>query len=249
MLRRSSLFHFKHGDHTCVLYRSEDALMDVLTPYVAEGLRNGERCFCVQKPQIGKRLLSELRALAFNVDDLQQTGALEIHRYEEVYFCNGTFQPRVMMDMLMRSLNEALQKGFSGFRTAGDLSWAVNGRYDCTPLIHYEGLVNGYYPGRPVVGLCQYDTTAFSPRMLESVIANHGLCVTDLPSSRDRYSCVSLRHGNFWYDVVAEKLSITPSYYYVAQRRKPAEIVGWGVSSDFDRACAEAEEILRCADN
>jgi hypothetical protein len=46
MLRNFPLFHFKHGDHICVFYQSEDALMEVLTPFIAEGLRNGECCFC-----------------------------------------------------------------------------------------------------------------------------------------------------------------------------------------------------------
>lgn len=35
MLRHSPLFHFKPGDHACVFYRSEDSLLDVLTPHVA----------------------------------------------------------------------------------------------------------------------------------------------------------------------------------------------------------------------
>ena len=38
MFRLSPLFQFRHGDHLCVFYRSEDALLEVLTPYVAEGI-------------------------------------------------------------------------------------------------------------------------------------------------------------------------------------------------------------------
>lgn len=232
-----------------MFYPSEDSLLDVLTPHVAEGLRRGERCFCVQKPHIARRLLSELRFLSFNTDEVQRSGALEIHSDEKAYLTGGKFQPRAMLDMLMRSLNGALQQGFPGFRTAGDLSWAIEGRNECAQLLDYEGLVNAYYPGRPVVGLCQYDTNAFAPRMLDSVVAKHGLCVTDSLLSSPNYSCISIRNGNFWHDVVADKLSVAPNFYYVAQRRKPAGIVGWGVAPDFDRACAEVEGIVRSADN
>ena len=35
MVRNVPLFQFKHGDHICVFYQSADALMEVLTPYVA----------------------------------------------------------------------------------------------------------------------------------------------------------------------------------------------------------------------
>jgi hypothetical protein len=35
--------------------------MEVLTPYIAEGLRKGECCFCVQKSSTAKRLFDDLR--------------------------------------------------------------------------------------------------------------------------------------------------------------------------------------------
>jgi len=61
MLRNFPLFQFRHGDHICVFYQSEIALMEVLTPYIAEGLRKGECCFCVQKSSTAKRLFDNLR--------------------------------------------------------------------------------------------------------------------------------------------------------------------------------------------
>jgi hypothetical protein len=197
MLGHSSLFQFRHGDHTCVFYRSEDALMEVLTPYVAEGLRRGELCFCVQKPHICTRLLSDLRLLGFDTADFVARGALDVRSEDEVYLPNGRFDPRNMMDMAMQSLSEALDRGFPALRGAGDLSWAVKGRNECEPLLEYEGIVNGYHPGRPLIGLCQYDANAFSPRMLDSVVRAHGLCVSDLLPSSPNYSRVSTHSGNF----------------------------------------------------
>jgi len=35
-----SLFQFKHGDHTCVFYSAITSLLEILTPYIVEGLRN-----------------------------------------------------------------------------------------------------------------------------------------------------------------------------------------------------------------
>ena len=146
MFRHPSLFRFTHGDHACVFYRSENALMEVLTPYVAEGLRLGERCFCIEKPDIRTRLLSDLRSLGFDTDDLMRRGALEIRSSDEVYVPNFKFDPGAMIDMAMGLLNDALDRGFSAFRGAGDLSWAIEGRDDCKPLLQYEDLVNAYHP-------------------------------------------------------------------------------------------------------
>ena len=87
----------------------------------------GERCFGAQKPNILKRLYYELRFRGIDVDRELKRGSLEFHTEEEVYFSKGIFEPAVMMEMLLQSINDSAEKGFSGFRTAGDLSWAVRG--------------------------------------------------------------------------------------------------------------------------
>jgi hypothetical protein len=248
MPRHSPLFQFRHGDHSCIFYHSGNALMEVLTPYIAEGLRRGERCF-VQKPHISTRLLSDLHCVGFDTTDLVLRGVLEVHSENEVYVQNGRFDPGAMMDMLMRSLNEALRRGFTAFRTAGNLSWALEGRNVSDRLLEYEGLVNGYYPGRPAIGLCQYDTNAFSPPVIESVIKAHDLHVSDLLPSSPSYSGISIRSGNYWFDIVADKVKLSPEYHYVVQRRRPSDFVGWGVAPSYDRARAEAERIVRHCDN
>lgn len=249
MPRHSSLFQFEHGDHTCLFYRSEESLMEVLIPYIAEGLRRGEHCFCVQKSHMCTRLLYDLRFLGFDTDDLVARGALDVRSEDEVYVPNGRFDPRAMMDMVMRSLNEALDRGFPALRGAGDLSWAVKGRNECELLLEYEGIVNGYHPGRPLTGLCQYDANAFSPRMLDSVVRAHGLCVSDLLPSSPNYSGVSTHSENFCSDIVADKLAPFPAYYYVVQRGRPYEVVSWGTAPSYNRAHAKVKQIVRHAEN
>jgi hypothetical protein len=93
MLRSSSLFRFKHGDHVCIFHRSEDALMEVLTPHFAEGLRKGERCFGVQISRAIKRLFNELRFLGIEPDDEVARGALILRTDDTGYFRDGKFEP------------------------------------------------------------------------------------------------------------------------------------------------------------
>src|ERR1700733_3649675 len=37
---------FSHGDHVCHFYQSNESLLTMLSPFVADGLKKGERCFC-----------------------------------------------------------------------------------------------------------------------------------------------------------------------------------------------------------
>ncbi len=247
MLQQSLLFRFKNGDHACLFYRTHDALRELLTPYVVEGLRNGERCFCAQKPDTNQRLLDDLRFLGIDADDAVRRGALELHTQDEVYFPQRRFEPSAMMDMLLRSVEDAAARGFTSLRTAGELSWAAHGDDECDHLIGYEQMVDECFPGKRAIGLCLYDMKEFSPATLERVLDTHRIHLSPTkPGSF--HSGISVRNGNFWTEIVADKLVHRPNYYYVVQRRRPSEVLGWGIAPSFDGAHERSEQILREAD-
>ncbi len=94
-------------------------------------------------------------------------GALEIHTEDEVYFTDGRFQPATVMEMLERSIAESLAQGHSGFRTAGEMSWALNrrrpdGRDYCDQLAAYEGPVQGGISGKTGRGHVPIPCTSLS---------------------------------------------------------------------------------------
>jgi len=105
--------------------------LELLIPYFAEGLRTGECCFGVQKSRTIKRLFHDLRFLGVEADDEIRRGTLVMHTDDRGYFTNGKFEPERMMEMLLKTINDCMKRGFSGFRRAGDLSWAARGRQEC----------------------------------------------------------------------------------------------------------------------
>jgi hypothetical protein len=242
MLRQSSLFQFKQGDHACVFYRSEKSLMEVLTPYVADGLRKGERCFGAQKPSTIKQLYYDLRFLGIDVEKEIKRGALEFHIEEEVYFRQGRFEPGIMMDMLVQSIDKAVQLGFTGFRTAGELSWASKGKAECDMVIGYEHLVQKTYPGRAAIGICQYAIDEFPSEVLDSVLEAHRLHLVDREGESNHRS-IEVGYGHCSAEIVADKLVMNPNYYFVVQQRQPREILGWGRAQNFDKATAQVDKI------
>ncbi|MGA8430152.1 MAG: MEDS domain-containing protein [Candidatus Sulfotelmatobacter sp.] len=244
MLRSSPLFQFKHGDHTCVFYRSQSFLQSVLTPYVTEGLRKGERCFCAQKPDVLRKLLYDLRFLGFDTDNEVKRGALELHTQDEVYFPSGSFEPLLLLELLMRSVEDSLKKGFAGFRSAGELAWAAHNDRHCDQLIGYEELVNRCYPGKAATGLCQYAIDDFSPNVLQSVLEHHKMHITD----GDRLSCshtsIDVNYAGYTAEIVADQYLIDPKYYYVIQQKRRSDVLAWGVAPTFEHANANAKQII-----
>ena len=112
----------RHGDHICVFYKSSESLLDFLVTYYAEGVMKGEYCFGAQKPEVREVLLSRLRSVGKEVKAAVDRGAVEILELEKVYFADKSFRPLAMMEMLDRTKENIKSRGFTGLRTAGDMT-------------------------------------------------------------------------------------------------------------------------------
>ena len=240
----NSIFQFRQGDHICVFHHSVDSLMQVLSPYIAEGLRNGERCFCVQQEEVIKRLEFDLRFIGVDMDNAVKSGAIVFRSLEEAYMPDGHFEPLAMMDLLVRSIEESVSKGFSGFRSAGDLSWAVEGRDECRQIIGYEKMVEECFPGKPAIGMCQYPIHSFRQDVLDSVLALHRQQIVDSKAATSHASlCVN--RDQCVTEIVADKFLVNPKYYYVVEKQDHSDILGWGTAPNFDVASLRAEHLAR----
>jgi hypothetical protein len=232
------LFRFKQGDHICVFYEDENALLDFLIPYFEEGLRNGERCFCAQTPNMVERIRKRLTK-----NGAVDLSALELHSTDEVYFSTGAFAPVALMGLLKSSIAEATALGFKGIRMAGEMSFAANGLCECDQLLEYERLVEEAFPSHPVVGVCQYKISSFQPDVLECVLQHHRKSLTDTMLF-SHHSSLAIRRGRYVIDVVADRVNPSNQFYYVAQEHGKKDILGWGVERNFDAAIAQGEYLL-----
>jgi hypothetical protein len=243
-MQTNSLFQFRHGDHLCVFYRSVDSLMQVLSPYIAEGLRNGERCFCVQQDEVVKRLEYDLRFIGVDMDEAVKRGALEFRSVQDAYMPNGHFEPQAMMELLIRSIEDSVERGFTGFRSAGDLSWAVEGRDQCSQIVGYEKMVEECFPCKPAIGMCQYPIESFRPEVLESLLALHRQQIVD-PKVESSMASLCMKSDHCVTEIVTDKFVVNPKYYYVVEKQDHSDILGWGTAPDFDVASLRAETLVR----
>jgi hypothetical protein len=170
---------YNHGDHVCVLYRSEDALQGMLARYVIEGLAKGEQCVCVEPMRVKERLCSDLRSLGIDLEKEIARGSLVFLSEEEVYFRGDEFDPQGLLKQLSESINRSLELGFSGFRISGEISRASSDPMIQERVIDYERRVDDYFADKKAIGFCHYRLDAFSEEMLDSVIDAHGLHVVE----------------------------------------------------------------------
>jgi MEDS: MEthanogen/methylotroph, DcmR Sensory domain len=231
LLPSHPLIQFKRGDHICLFYRDEKMLVQTLAAYLAAGLNKGERCFCAQKLHLIPRIFKALELLGVDADGYVARGALEIHTEDEVYFPAGKFEPQVMMDMLERSIEDAIAAGFTGFRTAGEMSWALKDtrceKGDCCDqLLNYEKLVQAAYPGKPAIGICQYPVNYFPKHIVAMVLDAHRMALEETMADSN-HSTLTIRQGN-----------------YVVQGRGSFDVLSWGVEPTMEQALSCSGSIM-----
>ncbi len=249
MLPNHPLVQFKRGDHICLFYRDEKSLMETLAAYLVAGIRKGERCFCAQKTHMVPKLRDALQSLGLQVEDAIGRGALEIHNEDEVYFPDGEFRPEAMIALLEKSIDEALANGFLGFRTAGEMSWAVerqspNGGNYCDQLVGYEEMVQAAFPAKGAIGICQYPMHRFPAKTLDAVLKAHRLSLEETMISSN-HSTLTLRSDEFLADIVADRMHPASAYHYVIQKCGDPEVLSWGIEPSIENALAVSESILK----
>jgi hypothetical protein len=170
---------FSHGNHFCHLYQNTDSLMKMLSPFVAEGLKKGERCFCVQTPPVRERLCADLLEMGVDVDREIDRGALMFRSQEELYFEPGGFDVKRLLDQLGQLITDSLEAGFSGLRTAGDMSRAFSDPMLQKQIVEYERAVDDFYADKKAIAFCNYRLDGLSPANWAPVIDAHGFHVMD----------------------------------------------------------------------
>lgn len=168
------------GQHICALYETNDEQLKVATEYIAEGLWNGERCLYVAQPREAlERFRSSLAALGIDVVAAETRGALQVVNTQAAHLVDGHFDSERMLAMLNDAVESALDAGFKGLRTCGDMSWLLDTAPGGEQVVEYEGLLNGLFPSVRALGMCQYDRARLPPGLLDCAISTHPSVVID----------------------------------------------------------------------
>src|SRR5215471_2660018 len=136
------------GSHLCVFYETKQELLDLVVPYLTEGIEANEFCFWAKPEGVTpwqiKTAFDELTAKYDHVT-LQVLSAPE-------FYGTGDFQR--IAHFWDKLLNAALAKGFKGLRGCGDMSWL--GANDWEQFCIYEMGCNAGITGKKMKALCTY---------------------------------------------------------------------------------------------
>ncbi len=171
------LSNLKQGDHICLIYENTAEQLEVVVPFIIEGLARGYRCLYVADDRTNEEVLQALAAAGVDSMKERQRGALRLLTTPDIYLRAGEFDPRAIVDFNRQAEHEALRDGFSGLRLAGEMTWALGPEPGCDRLIEYEALLNYWLTNSHSVVLCLYNHSHFDAPCIHDVLRTHPLAM------------------------------------------------------------------------
>jgi hypothetical protein len=171
---------FEQGQHICAVYESLEEQIATAAEYLADGLRAGERVFYAAENEAA---LAEFRSALerFGVDAKAELtrGALIQKVHTEAHLVDGRFDRERMLRLLSAEVESALDDGFAGLRTCGDMSWLLGDPPGAHQVLEYEVFLTQFFKRLHASGMCQYDRRRLPAVLVDAAVAAHPSAIID----------------------------------------------------------------------
>ena len=138
-----------------LFYESREAKRKTLFSYIERGLRDGKAGVYICSEETPEEIRQAMIEFGIDVANFEETGALHVLPYTEMYIRDGAFDLDFVMDTWNKWYNDAIDKGFSGMRATGEMSCFIE--HDLIDdLIDYEHALHTVLD-IPMTAICAYN--------------------------------------------------------------------------------------------
>ncbi len=181
--------HEIHPDchHVCLIYDNEEQRRNIVSDYLAAGLKQGElvRYFTDTTP--AQDLRAWLRESGVEISADEEKGDFGIVDAEKAYCPSGRFVPQEVIETMVSRYAMARNAGYRGSRACGEMSWALRDIPGSEDFLEYEVRINTITETFPYVGMCQYDARRFDGATLFKVLQVHPFMIAQGQIVRNPY--------------------------------------------------------------
>lgn len=161
----------------CHFYQDRAELLSAVAPFIAAGLRRGERCVWVPAdPLDPARPVEELRSASRDAAAALAQGSLLVRDHRDWYVKGQGIDAAAVCALWLDEEEKALAEGYEGLRAVGNPSFVSPADWDA--FVEYERAADEAFRGRRIVALCSYWRRQCRASEVLDVVHNHG-CVLE----------------------------------------------------------------------
>lgn len=160
------------GTHFCLFHQTQEELLEVLVPFLAQGLQNNELCVWIASgPSEVDQAKQLLGLVVKNLDEYIRRGQIEILDYSRWYRSTDQLQVDDLMQRWAEKLRLALASGYQGLRATGSTHWLE--KQDWPFFLTYEAAVSDTIGQCRVIAMCNYDLARCGPFEIIDLASKH----------------------------------------------------------------------------
>jgi hypothetical protein len=165
--------YFPESCHICLIYDSEEQRQKIVAEYLAAGIKQGEYISYFADQTTFDKVRFWLKGMAIEIPQDENNELMKFINALSYYNRDGKFEPEKIIEGVEQRYDNLKQKGYSGSRATGEMSWAIREGACIDRLLEYEVLLNKIDHPFPHTGMCQYDARLFDGATLFKVLQLH----------------------------------------------------------------------------
>lgn len=154
-----------HGNHLCGIYGSDAGRLDLVVPFLLEGLRKKSVCFLIASVRAQREILKAMKRMRPSLDADIKARRLIVSEHQK--------SPADQCRFFETAMTKAEAEGVESFRVVGDM-WGLRLLVSSKQMVELElGFERLIVPRFPVMAICAYDARKFTGVELLDALRDH----------------------------------------------------------------------------
>lgn len=164
--------------HICAFFNSIDEEQRVLRPFFKDGFDHGEKAIHIVESENREEYLKGLAEAGINVQEVMETGHLEVLPWTDMYVRNHQFDQDAMLATVESLIQSGLAAGYARTRLVGHhMDWLFLDKPAVNNLLEYEARLNGVLSKYNDPVICNYDLSKFGASVVIDIMRTHPLVI------------------------------------------------------------------------
>jgi DcmR-like sensory protein len=163
--------------HICAFFNSPDEEHRILRSFIKDGIDRGEKACHIVDPELREEHLSRLADAGIKVQQMMDTGQLEVRRWQDAYLRGEHFDQDAMLALIEEVLQSGAAAGYPLTRLLAHMEWALLDKPGVDDLVEYETRLNYVLPKYNDPVICTYDLSKFGSSVAMDILRTHPVVI------------------------------------------------------------------------
>jgi hypothetical protein len=165
-------------NHVCAFFNTIDEEHRVLGSFYKDGLDHGEKAAHIVDSENREEHLKRLAEAGINVQEMMDTGQLEVVPWTDAYVRDHRFDQDAMLASVEKLIQSGAATGYSLTRLVGHhMDWLFLDRPATYNLVEYEARLNHVLSKYNDPVICNYNPAKFGATVAMDIMRTHPLVI------------------------------------------------------------------------